>query len=879
VNRLYVLNGCRFNGFWTVGTIAAVVTCSVQPAHADTISITNIQVNSVNGGVAIVLETPEGQSLQSFTTRYGSTSVVDVINTQLRLPEGATSFRQENPVAGIESITVNALDANSVRVTVVGAIDAPEVQIAPQAEGLVLSIVPPADQPVGQAEGQAEGQAAPDTELTPEPDRQVAPPVDSDQPQLGDGSPDAPSEADTEGTDAPEGTGAPSGGIRIVVTAEEEVEDGYQVDAASTATRTETPLNEIPQSIQVIPRQVLEDQRVIRLQDATRNVSGVQSGDSFGGSRDEFIIRGFRQFNTFRDGFRDSRNLFRDTANIERIEVLKGPASVLFGTLEPGGVINIITEQPLTEPFYSFELQAGSFGFIRPEIDLSGPVSPELDVFYRLNLAYEHSDGFRDFDQDIDRIFVAPVLAIEFSDRTRLNLEFDYLRDERPFDRGVVAIGDGVADIPVERILGEPDDFRRTEAWSAGYRFEHDFNEDWTVRNAFRFQRADTFDNRIDPDTLNEETGELTRFYSSNDDLREVYELQTNLVGNFNTGSIAHTLLLGVDWSRQVDDGFNQSPEDFVAAPINIFDPVYGRVEDRDITEVRFRDSQRRTESWGIYVQDQIDILDNLHFLIGGRFDFVEQLNINRLSGGERSSQSDEAFSPRVGLVYRPIEPLSLYASYSRSFSPNSGERVDGSLLEPERGTQYEVGIRGEVLDGRLSANLAAFYLTKSNVATIDPVNPDFSIAVGEQRSQGVELDVIGTILPGWNLIASYAYINAEVTEDNFIEEGVRLPNVPYHSASLWTTYEIQQGDLQGLGFGLGLFFVGDRAGDLDNSYELPSFLRTDAALYYRRDNWRAAVNVQNLFDVSYYTGVEFGRTSIAVGAPLTVIGSVSVEF
>jgi iron complex outermembrane recepter protein len=358
-----------------------------------------------------------------------------------------------------------------------------------------------------------------------------------------------------------------------------------------------------------------------------------------------------------------------------------------------------------------------------------------------------------------------------------------------------------------------------------------------------------------------------------------VYELQTNIVGNFNTGSVEHTLLAGVDWSRQIDDGFNQSPEDFVAAPINIFDPVYGRVEDRDITEVRFRDSQRRTEAWGIYLQDQIDILDNLHFLIGGRFDFVDQLNINRLNGGERSSQYDEAFSPRVGIVYRPIDPLSLYASYSRSFAPNSGEQADGSLLEPERGTQYEVGIRGEVLDGRLSANLAAFHLTKTNVSTIDPDNPDFSIAVGEQRSQGVELDVIGEILPGWNVIASYAYTDAEVTEDNTIEEGVGLPNVPYHSASFWTTYEIQRGTLQGLGFGLGLFYVGDREGDLDNSFELPNFLRADAALYYRRDNWRVGVNVQNLFDTDYYQSVEFGRTTIAPGAPLTVIGSVSFEF
>jgi iron complex outermembrane receptor protein len=789
----------------------------IQAQQTDPVQITGVRVEPRETGIEIILELTGNPETPS-TSIAGNALIADISNAVLALPEG-NEFQQANPVEGIALVSVTGLLDSRVRVAITGLDAPPTAEVRTDAQGLVLSVIPGVEN------------------------------------------------AETTEEDA----------IQVVVTGEQA--EGYRVDDATTATRTDTPLNEIPQSIQVIPRQVLEDQQVLRLQDATRNVSGVQAGDTFGGSRDEFIIRGFRQFNTFRDGFRDSRNLFRDTANIDRIEVLKGPASVLFGNLEPGGILNIVTEQPLTEPYYAFELQGGSFGLIRPEIDLSGPVVPDLDVFYRLNLAYEHSEGFRDFDQDIERIFVAPVLAIEFSDRTSLNLEFDYLKDERPFDRGLVAIGEGVADIPSDRILGEPDDFRRTEAWSAGYRFEHEFNDDWSVRNAFRFQRADTFDNRIDPDTLNEETGELTRFYSSNDDLREVYELQTNIVGNFNTGSVEHTLLAGIDWSRQIDDGFNQSPEDFVAAPINIFDPVYERVEDRDITEVRFRDSQRRTESWGLYLQDQIDISDNLHLLIGGRFDFVEQLNINRLSGGDRSSQYDEAFSPRVGIVYRPIDPLSLYASYSRSFAPNSGEQVDGSLLEPERGTQYEVGIRGEVLDGQLSANLAAFHLTKTNVSTIDPDNPDFSIAVGEQRSQGVELDVIGEILPGWNVITSYAYTDAEVTEDNSIEEGVGLPNVPYHSASFWTTYEIQSGDLQGLGFGLGLFYVGDRQGDLDNSFELPSFLRTDAAVYYKRDNWRVGVNVQNLFDTDYYQSVEFGRTTIAPGAPFTVIGSVSFKF
>ncbi|HEY9875715.1 MAG TPA: TonB-dependent receptor, partial [Candidatus Obscuribacterales bacterium] len=236
-----------------------------------------------------------------------------------------------------------------------------------------------------------------------------------------------------------------------------------------------------------------------------------------------------------------------------------------------------------------------------------------------------------------------------------------------------------------------------------------------------------------------------------------------------------------------------------------------------------------------------------------------------------------EAFSPRIGIVYQPIEPISLYASYSSSFKPNiSATTSDGSLLDPEKGRQYEIGVKGELLNGRLSTTLAAFDITKTNVATTDPNDPDFSIAAGKYRSRGVELDVRGEIARGWNVIASYANIDAFVSQDNSIPVGDRLVNVPRNSASLWTTYEIQSGGLQGLGFGAGLFFVGEREAALPNTIKIPSYVRTDATIFYRRNNYRAALNFKNLLDTKYYDSQGF---FVYPKEPLTVVGTFSLQF
>ncbi len=663
----------------------------------------------------------------------------------------------------------------------------------------------------------------------------------------------------------------------IVVTGQGE--DNYFVPDATTATKTDTPLRDIPASIQVIPRQVLEDQQIRRLNDAVQNVSGVQPDDSFGGQIDRVNIRGFSTDVFLQDGIRQSQSSNRALDNIERIEVLKGPASVLYGNLEPGGVVNLVTKAPLSDPFYRAELSVGSYAFFYPSLDLSGPLNADKTLLYRFNAAYEYNAGFQDFQTNTSRVFLAPTLSWKINDKSDLSLEFSYLNDRSPFDEGTVAIGNGIADIPRDRVLSDANNRRTAEELRVGYRFEYRFSENWQLRNSFRYLSSNTFDFRLGHWFI-EDDGNFERKFLSNRDNYKSFSLNTDVTGKFKTGFAEHTLLVGLDLNRETTAGGQRRLPDNPGFFTNIFTGISDPLPAVSVDDLTLfgRNGSREENRLGIYLQDQIRLLDNLKILVGGRFDLYNRTSVDRLSE-TTAEDSGQRFSPRVGLVYQPIEPISLYASFTQSFNPDIfSTQVDGSPLEPSVGTQYEVGIKGEFLNRKLFATLAAYRINKTNVSTADPDNPDFSIAVGEARSQGVELDIVGEPIQGWNIIAAYAYTDAEVTKDNFFSVGNRLANVPQHSASLWSTYEIQQGPVKGFGLGFGLLYVGDRFGDTGNSFTLPSYLRTDAALFYRKNNFRIGLNFQNLFNVNYFSSAAF-RESIYIGDPLTVIGSVSIEF
>ncbi|MDZ7954625.1 TonB-dependent siderophore receptor [Nostoc sp. DedQUE09] len=808
-------------------------------SSSEVVQVTGVKANPTDKGVEVVLETTQGEQLKITNRSAENNFIADILNTQLRLASGdAFTFRSQNPVAGITEITVTNLDANTIRVTVTGEGGVPKVELFDSDEGLIFGVIP--DVTAAQQPETPQAQEKPTSE-TP----QEEPAAQQDEP------------------------------IELVVTGEQ---DGYRVQDATTATKTDTPLRDIPQSIQVVPREVLEDRNARSLAEAVETVSGVVDGADYNGSpAQDFIIRGFEQGGSFRNGYRDVNSFgLTGVGTIERVEILKGPASVLFGAVEPGGIVNIVTKQPLSEPYYKLEFEAGNRDFYQPSLDFSGPLNDDKTLLYRLNASYQTSDGFQDFVNTNLTTF-APTISWKLGDRTDLTLYYEYINFKGTFEQYTSILSDNTF-LPRSFYQGYPDDaFVNNTTQKFGYTVSHEFSDNWQIRNNFSVVTSSNAEEyTLATEVVNDQS--LRQFAQDRDFTTDNYFGQIDLLGKFNTGSISHQILIGFDFNS-----YTQTFARSIASNVpnlDIANPNY------DIPSFNYgprSSSTDRSQSYGIYLQDQISFLDNLKLLIGGRFDWVIGDNTNDVTGQTTENPENSAFSPRIGLVYQPSKSISLYTSYSQSFVPVTESNPDGETFEPTRGTQYEVGIKGDFLEGRLSATLAAYQITKSNILTPDRerAESDYFIQIGEQRSRGIELDITGEILPGWKAIASYAYTNAEVTEteEDDIPVGNRLVSVPENQASLWTTYEFQNSDLKGLGFGLGLFYVGTRSGDSANSFEIPDYLRTDAAIYYRRDGFKAGINIRNLFDTDYIRTSDDGSTFLRRGAPFTIFGSISWEF
>jgi iron complex outermembrane receptor protein len=869
------------NSFWIAGAVSVLV---AQPVRADVIQVIAVKLNPTANGIEVILETNSGASAQVLTASYSQTFVANIVNTQLRLPQGDT-FRQDNPTEGIASVTVTSLGANSIRVIVIGKIGVPIGQVIQSDRGLILSLtraagttasVPAPKPKTPDASPESDG-----TSPAPQPSPETEPESDAFFPDAQEPQPQAEEEdaASPDGQE-PQLQAEEDEEIEIVVTGEREEEEGYRVEESTTGTKLPVPQRDIPLSVQVLPRQVLEDRGVVDLDEFADNVSGVQRARGFGEATG-YVIRGFLQsLATLRNGFPFTNAVSPvGFANVERIEVLKGPASVLYGggsQLNISGVVNTVTKKPLDESFYQVEYTRGSFEFNRGTLDFTGPLTSDNSLLYRLNVAYEDTDSFRDFDERSENFLIAPALTWRIGPRTTLAAEFEYLDYSYPFESGF-PLEPEVLDLPLNRILSEPAlDASTGDLTSFTYDFEHRFSDNWRFRQGFNLAIANI---DIGPTrfygTLRDDRRTLERRARRGDQRNENYTLQNELFGKFNTGSIRHNVLFGVELSRR-----RYPYKNFVAplAPIDIFDPVYG-ARPGDFT-LDFTDDDR-ADTLGIYVQDFVEVLPNLKLLAGLRFDSIDQSSEDPITDELLDERSSTDVSPRVGIVYQPTNSTSLYFNWGQSIFPQFlgfGRSRTGEVFEPERGEQFEFGVKQDFLDNRLSATLAFYQITRQNVATPDltDINDLFYIVTGKQRSRGIELDIVGEPLPGVRLIATYTYTDAEVTEDNSIPVGNQLVGVPENSFSLWSTYEIQNGDLQGLGFGLGLVHATKREVSLPNTFTVPSYLRTDAAIFYRRNNFTARLNLKNLFDVDYY---DLNGEAIFPREPFTALGTVTLEF
>ena len=677
------------------------------------------------------------------------------------------------------------------------------------------------------------------------------------------------------------------------------ITDSYAAPDNFAATRTDTPTIDTPQSTQAITRQALEDAGATDVADAYDYLSGITREGNVGAIfGDAYLARGFVADNILINGNRSGRPTTLDTANVERVEALRGTTATLFGRADPGGLVNVVTKQPLAEPFYEAELQGGRGFFgdgsryrdVRATVDTGGPIDEQGRLRYRFNAAAEYERSFR---RDIDDklFFVSPVVDFELDDKTVANLELAYQYREFVYDRGVPFI-DGKPELPVDWYVGEDQAPNIDGHYLSGtFRVDRELTNALTARLGVYSSYNDVDGPGVEVASVNETlaTAQANRFDFDISSL--VVTVQPELVAEFAAGPVGHTVLFGVDAS------YGKFSSDIMVgargSAFNIFVPGFPvDIPEIDLSQPGNIKSSGDTTAreLGIYVQDQIDLSEQWKLLAGLRWDAVwldaEQEVVPFFPRDKRNFE-DTALLPRVGLVYQPIEEIGLFASYSETYRPPTGTNLvdaNGDQVDPEEGRSVEVGIKLDALDGKVTGTLAAFRADKDNVITSDPNIPFTFVNLGKVRSQGVEFDLAGEVFENFSLGLSYAYTDAQIdSNDNpSLPKGTKLRNVPRHAASVQAAYRFMEGPLQGLRLFGGIVYEDDKQTNINSATvrtKIPDYLRFDVgASYDFTENIQARLFIQNLTDEEYYTSAS-NENSVFPGQPFNATLGVRVRF
>jgi catecholate siderophore receptor len=650
----------------------------------------------------------------------------------------------------------------------------------------------------------------------------------------------------------------------------------YGIASTATATKTDTPVKDIPQALTVITEAQIEDQLLRSVGELLYFVPGATPGTGES-NRDQITLRGNNTTaDFFRDGIRDDVQYFRDFYNVERVEVLKGPNAMIFGRGGGGGVINRVTKRSSLRAGRDFALVGDSEGGLRLTGDVDYPLGRGLGL--RVNGLYENGESFRRH-VELERYAINPTLGWAAGPDTRVDVSYEYLRDRRTADRGVPSQNGEPLDGFDRTFFGDPDlSFARAEVQIATLAVEHRIGSDLTLRNRTLFGDYDKFYQNIYPNSAVSAGGTVT-FAAYNDvtKRRNLFS-QTDLVWNNRLGGIDQTLLVGFEVGGS--KGRNQRRNGvFAGSAVRALDSV---TFDAPVTFVANGNNARvETGVAAIYAQDQIRPTDWLEIVAGLRFDRLKVEVLNRTNGLE-FERVDELWSPRLGLVLKPLSNLSIYGSYSRSYLPQSGDQFNSlsltaESLKPERFDNYEVGAKWEPVPGLL-ATIAIYQLDRSNVQARDPANPALTVLAGAQRARGIEVGLERSLTDRWLISAGYALQDAEITKDigtsSVIPEGREVPLVPKHSFSLWNRYEVTDR----LGLGLGMVARSKSYASFSNNVKLPGYARVDAAVFYElRDGIEAQLNVENLFDADYFPTAH-NDNNIAPGAPFTVKGALRLN-
>ncbi len=641
----------------------------------------------------------------------------------------------------------------------------------------------------------------------------------------------------------------------------------YLVESVQSATKTFAELRDVPQSVSVIKADQIRDQMLASISDVVRYVPGVSSHQGEN-NRDEVIIRSNRSnADFFRDGVRDDVQYYRDLYNLSSVEAVKGPNALAFGRGGGGGVINRVTKEAGMSPIRSFTAQLGSYRNRRFTGDLDQPFGRRFAA--RVNGVYEDSGSFRSF-VGLERVGINPTFTFLPDDNTRLTFSYEFLRDRRTADRGITSFRGRPADVPISTFYGDPANSKvHADVNIVSLSFERVFGR-LILRNRLNYGDYDRGYQNYVPREANADATLVTLSAYNNSTRRRNLFNQTDVNYTLTTGSVTHTLAFGTEFGRQLtrnfrNTGYFNNTSTTIQVPFDAPQTSVPVVFRQSATDA---DNRLRLNLGAAYVQDQIAISRYLQVIAGVRFDYFD-LNYFNNRTGEAIRRIDRVANPRFGVVVKPVTAVSLYASYSVSFLPGSGDQFSSlttvtQQVKPEKFTNYEVGAKWDVRRG-LFLTAAVYRLDRTNTRATDPNDPTRIVQTGSQRSDGFELGIVGSITPKWTMSGGYAWQNARITSATAsAAAGRQVGQVPHNTFSLWNKYAVT-GKLSA---GLGVVYRSDSFVAFDNTVVLPGYTEADAAIFYTlSEHWRLQANIENLTNVRYFVNAD-SNTNISSGRP-----------
>ena len=681
----------------------------------------------------------------------------------------------------------------------------------------------------------------------------------------------------------------------------------------SSVNRAGIKEKDLPQAIQVIGKEIIQQQQSIRLSDVVKNANGVYVGSARGGAQESFWSRGYDMSanNMFKNGFRFNGGSIPEVSSLEKVEILKGSAALLYGNVAPGGIMNMVTKTPNFKTGGEISMQAGSYNFYKPSADVYGVLSKS--IAYRFNGSYENSESFRDYVTK-NRYYVNPSLLFKVSDKTEITLQADYLSDDWTPDFGTGSIGKEIADIPRNAYLGAKWSNGNTKQTTASVLVNHEFNKNWKLNFNSSFQdydRESIGTERIQPAA----NGDWNRPYGRNKAVEQILANQISLQGNFKTGKIKHQLFTGIDTEISNADTYTFRFYDPITGAtvttydsVNIFDPnVYNASLDGPIlpSEVT-RIVKTETTRFGVYAQDLISFSEKFKALLGVRYSYQEAKpethNIAANTVTEETIRNDRAFSPKVGLIYQPTKYTTIFSSYSNSFTPNTGVDIYNNAIEPSIIDQIEAGIKNEFWKGKLTTNVTLYQIVNSNLAQTAEfdangninTNTNVKALSGETTSKGIELDITYKPIDDFNIMAGYSYNDMRYTKTtgatgSFIE-GDRLVRTPQHTANLSFFYTVPTGMFKNVSIGAIGNYIGNRLGGWNNQVnpaypnnvwdrEIPvdGYTTIDVSLGYTWKDFTLLCKLSNITNELNYTLHE--NYSVNPIAPRQILTSLRYKF